>query len=68
MRREIVWVAKGDFQGWACSQCGWAFNPSDAPTGSTLDEMKQNYERERDKEFVSHVCAANPRVTAPKTK
>lgn len=58
MRRELVWVKTGDFQGWACSQCAWVFNPSVPPIGNTLEEMKQNYEQQRDQEFVSHACAA----------
>jgi hypothetical protein len=47
--------------GWACSECAWQFNPSGKPAGNTLGEIKQNYERERDKEFESHVCAEHPK-------
>jgi hypothetical protein len=47
--------------GWACSQCAWKFNPSGIPAANTLDEMKQNYERKRDKEFALHVCAERPK-------
>jgi hypothetical protein len=45
----------------ACSECAWKFNPSGRLVGRTLQEMKQRYEIERDKEFESHVCAAHPR-------
>ncbi|HKN74082.1 MAG TPA: hypothetical protein VJW94_02805 [Candidatus Acidoferrum sp.] len=45
-----------DFQGWACSQCAWRFDPSDAIDGNTIDEMKLHYERERDRAFASHSC------------
>jgi hypothetical protein len=60
MRREIIWVEKEDFQGWACSQCAWKFKPSGVPTGNTIGEMKQNYERQRDGEFASHLCREHP--------
>ena len=57
---ELVWVQRKLFTGWACSQCAWQFNPSAIPTGNTLAEIKELYERERDKEFASHVCAKYP--------
>ena len=62
---EMVWVERGSFVGWACSQCAWEFTPSKIPTGNTIAEIKQNYERERDKEFASHVCAKHPMVQKP---
>ena len=58
--RNIIWVASADREGWACSECAWAFKPSGPPRGTSLDEMKQNFERQRDKEFSSHVCAQHP--------
>jgi hypothetical protein len=58
---EMVWVERDRFMGWACSECAWQFNPSGIPAGSTLGEIKHNYERQRDKEFESHVCAEHPR-------
>jgi hypothetical protein len=61
-RRELVWVERQNFQGWACTECGWVFNPSGAPAGRSLDEMKQNFERQRHKEFTSHVCAQHARA------
>jgi hypothetical protein len=44
------------------------FNPAGAPAGESLDEMKQKYEAQRDKEFAAHVCAEYPRTASPKTK
>ena len=58
--REIVWIEKKDFRGWACLQCAWKFDPAGIPAGNTLAEIKQNYERQRDAEFESHVCAKHP--------
>jgi hypothetical protein len=63
MRRKLVWIEEQHFRGWGCSECAWMFNPSGSPTGKSLDEMKQNYEQQRDKEFTSHVCAEHPRAT-----
>ena len=57
MQRKLVWIEELHFQGWGCSECAWVFNPSGAPMGNTLDEMKENYERRRDKDFAAHVCA-----------
>jgi Fe-S oxidoreductase len=62
VRREMVWVETEGFRCWACSECAWKFNPSGVPTGDTIDEMKQKYERQRDREFASHLCAGHPRV------
>jgi hypothetical protein len=42
------------------------FNPSGTPSGKSLDEMKQNYEQQRDKAFASHVCAEHPRAKKKK--
>lgn len=61
IHREKVWVKTENFVGWACCQCAWEFTPSGIPTGNTLAEIKENYQRERDKEFASHVCAGHPR-------
>ena len=60
MRRILVWIDEQRFLGWGCSQCEWVFNPSGPPTGKSLDEMKRNYEHQRDKEFAVHVCAKHP--------
>jgi len=62
MPRKLVWIEEQRFQGWGCSECAWVFNPSGAPTGKSLDEMKENYERRRDKYFAAHVCTEHPRA------
>ena len=62
-RRKLVWVESENFQGWACSVCAWAFNPLGPPVGQSLGEMMIQYERQRDKEFASHVCAERPRAS-----
>ena len=56
-RRELVWVERLNFQGWACSDCAWVFNPSGPLIAESLDKMKMHYQEQRDKEFKSHVCA-----------
>jgi rubredoxin len=58
--RKLVWVKREDFQGWACSQCTWRFNPAGPLVGESIDEMKTHYEEQRDQEFKSHVCAKHP--------
>ncbi|MFI5092487.1 MAG: hypothetical protein WCE50_02485 [Candidatus Acidiferrum sp.] len=63
MRRKLVWLESQDFQGWACSDCTWQFKPQGPLVGESLNEMKMNYERQRDKGFASHVCAEHPRDT-----
>ena len=57
MSRKLVWIEQKRFQGFGCSECGWRFKPSAAPTGKSFDEMMRNFELRRDKEFTSHVCA-----------
>jgi hypothetical protein len=57
MLRKLIWIEEPRFQGCGCSECAWTFKPSGPPTGNSLDEMKEIYERQRDKEFAIHVCA-----------
>ena len=61
MRRTLVWIERQTFQGYGCSECAWVFKPSGTPTGKSLDEMKVNYEQQRDKHFADHVCAEHSR-------
>jgi hypothetical protein len=61
MSRKLVWIEQQRFRGFGCSECGWRFQPSGAPTG-TFDEMMRNFELQRDKEFTLHVCADHPRA------
>lgn len=58
MSRKLVWVEQENFRGFGCSECGWRFQPSGAPTGESLVEMTRTFESQRDKEFAAHVCAA----------
>jgi hypothetical protein len=66
MQRKLVWVEEERFQGWGCSECAWLFNPSGAPSGNSLDEMMENYERRREKDFAAHVCTEHPRTKKTK--
>jgi hypothetical protein len=68
MGRDLVWVKTQNFLGWGCSECAWVFKPSDAPLGNSIEEMKENYGRQRDKEFASHNCATHPGTKSPKKK
>jgi hypothetical protein len=68
MRRELVWIEQQHFVGWGCSECTWVFNPSEIPTGNSLDEMKRNYEQRRDKDFAAHLCAQHLGPTTRKGK
>jgi hypothetical protein len=67
MPRKLVWIGNQIFQGFGCSECNWVFKPGGALVGESLDEMKQKYEAERDKEFAAHLCAKHPRTTKPNT-
>jgi hypothetical protein len=62
-RRKLVWVERQNFQGWACTECAWTFNPTGPPTGDSIEQMKMHYEQQRDKEFRTHVCTEHPRTT-----
>ena len=68
MLRKLVWVENANFEGFGCSECNWVFTPSSAIVTKSLDEMKQEYGDQRDKEFAAHVCAEHRRPTNPKTK
>lgn len=60
MGRTLIWIEGPSFLGWGCSECPWVFTPPWPSAGESLDEMKQQYERQRDKDFAAHVCAAQP--------
>jgi hypothetical protein len=62
--KKMVWIKNPRMETWACSECAWTFSPSGPPQGGTLEEMKQNYERQRDQEFTSHLCARYPRAAS----
>jgi rubredoxin len=63
MRRELIWIERHNFHGWACSECGWVFRPLGSLVDESIHDMKRHYEEQRDKEFKSHVCAEHPRAT-----
>jgi len=67
MPRKLVRTEKQNFQGFGCSECNWVFKPSGAPLHESLDEMKEKYEGQGDKEFSAHVCAKHSRARRPKT-
>ena len=62
MGRKLVLSEVGGFSVWGCSECALVFNPSESPVGRTIEEMIQNYEWQRDKDFAAHVCAEHPRA------
>jgi rubredoxin len=66
--RALIWNEEARFQGWRCSECAWVFNPSGPPEGNSLVAMMEHYERLRDKEFATHVCAEHPRTTKTQPK
>jgi hypothetical protein len=66
--RKLIRIANQNFQGFGCSECDWMFKTSSALVGESLDEMKRNYEAQRDKEFAAHLCVKHPRGTSPKTE
>jgi hypothetical protein len=59
--RQMVYISTERAKTWGCSECAWTFNPSGAPRGNSLEEMKQNYEHQRDKEYALHVCTEHAR-------
>jgi hypothetical protein len=62
-RRKLVWVERQNFQGWACTECAWTFNPTGPPAGDSIEQMMMLYEQQRDKEFRIHVCTEHSRTT-----
>ncbi|MGC2764086.1 MAG: hypothetical protein WB607_01155 [Candidatus Acidiferrum sp.] len=65
MARKLVWLKNQNFHGFGCSECQWIFKSSGALIGNSLDEMKQKYEADRDKEFAAHVCGKFPKANNP---
>jgi len=68
MSRKLIWIDQQRFRGFGCSDCAWVFKASGAPAGTSFDEMMQNYELQRDKEFTSHVCADHPGAKSTRSK
>jgi hypothetical protein len=65
MPRTLVW--NDTLQGFGCSECGWMFRPTGPLVAKSLNEMKADYEAQRDKEFANHVCQARRPVSVRKT-
>jgi hypothetical protein len=61
MTRKMVWIEQPGLGGFGCSECDWRFEASNAPTGTSFEEMRLNLGLRLDKEFASHVCADHPK-------
>ena len=68
MSRKLVLIESQSFEGFGFSECNWVFEPLGALVGKSLDEVKQNYEVQRVKEFAAHVCVKPPRPSRPMTE
>jgi len=64
--RKLIFVKTARTESWSCSECGWAFSPSGPPHGDSLEDMMQDFERQREKEFAAHVCVQHPKLKALK--
>jgi hypothetical protein len=62
MDRKLVWRNRETFQGWACSQCSWEFEPSDLSFDELTDDNKRHYDRRCEDEFRQHLCYDSPRA------
>jgi hypothetical protein len=62
---KLIWVEGQSFAGWGCAECGWVFNCSGPPVGESLDEMKEHFQAQLSKQFLSHACASRSRARAP---
>jgi hypothetical protein len=60
--RKPIWIEEPSFQGFGCSECAWVFKPSGRPAGDSLDEMKEIFERLRNRAFAIHLCAEHPKA------
>ena len=66
--RTLIWIEELRFQGWGCSECAWVFSAAGPLDGNSLEEMGENYERLRDREFAAHACVEHPRAKLTKAK
>jgi hypothetical protein len=62
MGRWLTWVSDQRLQGWACSQCDWAFP---IPSLLTDPEAKSAYDRLASGKFQEHDCAAHEKQERP---
>jgi hypothetical protein len=68
MARRIVPIHGQFFTRWVCAECGWEFNPSGPPVGTSLEAMIKSFQAQRDREFAAHICAENPRAPGQQGK
>lgn len=68
MRRKPVWIENENLAGFGCSECDWMFKAPGPLVGESLDELKQKYEAQRDKEFAVHACVKHPRARSSETE
>jgi hypothetical protein len=59
---KLIWVEGQSCAGWGCAECGWVFNCSGPPVGESLDEMKEHFQAQLSKQFLSHACANRSRA------
>lgn len=53
-------VQSGKSFSFYCTGCKWEFNPKDQPPdGETIEEMSDNFLKQRDAEFTKHRCEEN---------
>jgi hypothetical protein len=68
--REMVWHARANFAGWACSKCRWEWHPPNARIlADGYDSVLKMFEEMRDKAFAAHSCdffRPGPRKEVPK--
>jgi len=62
-RWKLEWVERPNFAGWACTECAWVFIPKGPFYGESIDQLRLQFEQQRDQEFRSHVCAQHLRAT-----
>jgi hypothetical protein len=68
MPRKLQWIESENFLGFGCSECDWKFRPSQHIKVGSLDEMKRQYEAEREKLFAAHTCVKRAIPTDQKSK
>jgi hypothetical protein len=62
MPRRLVETNTKHFVGFGCSACAWVFKPLGAVVGKSLDEMKEKYKAQLNREFAEHACVNHPKV------
>jgi len=57
MPRSLVWIERPNLGGFGCSGCRWVFRSTSPFLGESIEQMKQLYNEECDKEFTAHTCS-----------